>query len=84
MGKACTNYDSSCFSAAPIMSELVCVTSGCREGGVGIETRGAQNGASRAPLPRNAVVAVGERVSISLVFRIHECKDLDTLPTLYL
>ena len=35
-------YDSSCFSAAPIMSELVCVTSGCREGGVGIETRGAR------------------------------------------
>ena len=24
------------------MSELVCVTSGCREGGVGIETRGAR------------------------------------------
>ena len=42
MGKACTNYDSSCFSAAPIMSELVCVTSGCKEGGVGIETRGAR------------------------------------------
>ena len=24
------------------MSELVCVTSGCKEGGVGIETRGAR------------------------------------------
>ena len=35
-------YDSSCFSAAPIMSELVCVTSGCKDGGVGIETRGAR------------------------------------------
>ena len=51
MGKACANYDSSCFSAAPIMSELVCVTSGCREGGVGIETRGARRIAFTEPEP---------------------------------